>query len=157
MDDPTVGESVRLPLDEGGPAFDKPWQAQAFALVVELYKAGRFSWPEWVDLFSTEIKSSPTLPGESVNDAYYRQWLAALEKMVSSRRLVADGEIPARAEEWRRAYLNTPHGHPILLANAVCRPPADHDHDHDHGHDHGHHHHHAFARRPVAVAAPIPR
>ncbi|CAO3441003.1 nitrile hydratase accessory protein [Azospirillum endophyticum] len=149
MDDPASWESLRLPRDESGPLFEKPWQAEAFALVVELYKGGRFTWPEWVDLFSAEIKASPAMAGESVNDAYYRQWWAALERMVSSRGLVAKGEIPARAEEWRRAYLNTPHGQPILLANAACRPPAEHDHHHGR--------HHAPARRPAAVAAPIPR
>ncbi len=40
-------EPINLPRDEGGPVFERPWQAQAFALVVELYKAGKFRWPEW--------------------------------------------------------------------------------------------------------------
>jgi len=32
--------------DETERTFDAPWQAQAFALVVQLNKAGRFSWDE---------------------------------------------------------------------------------------------------------------
>ncbi len=83
----TSGE-LQLPQDEAGSAFDRPWQAQAFALTVQLHKAGKFSWSEWVGVFSKEIKAAPALPDESANEAYYRQWLAALEKMVASRGLV---------------------------------------------------------------------
>ena len=147
-------ETVDLPRDENGPVFDYPWQAQAFALTVELHKAGRFSWPEWVEVFSEEIKASPARPGESVNDAYYRQWMAALETMVSSRNLLDRDGLAARKEEWKQAYLNTPHGQPILLANAACPPAHDHHH-HDHNHDHDGHHHHAPARKPVAVSAAL--
>ncbi len=158
-------EPLNLPRDEGGPVFERPWQAQAFALVVELYKAGKFRWPEWVEVFSQEIKASPALPGESANDTYYRQWLTALETMVSSRKLVMGAEVSDRQEEWRQAYLNTPHGQPILLANAHCRPASGHSHDHDHDdddddhhhhhHHHHHGHHHSVSRQPVAVAAPL--
>lgn len=160
MDDPVSYETVQLPRDENGPVFDRPWQAQAFALTVELYKNGRFTWPEWVEIFSEEIKRSPALPGESVNDAYYRQWIAALEKMATSRNLVTEGDLPTRAEEWRQAYLNTPHGKPILLANALCGPAATHrtHHHHHHAHEHEHEHdehHHAVRRAPVAVVAPL--
>lgn len=151
MEDTISYDTVRLPRDENGPVFDRPWQAQAFALTVELYKTGRFTWPEWVEVFSEEIKASPVMAGESVNDAYYRQWIAALEKMATSRKLLTADDVPARAEEWRQAYLNTPHGQPILLANALCRPAATHDTHHHHDHDH----HHAVQRTPVAVAAAI--
>lgn len=72
--------AVSLPQDDEGPLFDKPWQARAFSLIVHLHRAGLFPWKEWVRTFSDEIKSSPALPGESTNDAYYRQWEAALEK-----------------------------------------------------------------------------
>lgn len=133
-----------LPLHgpEDAPAFDRPWQAQAFALTVELHKRGLFSWPDWVETFSTQIKAAPAGPDESVNDAYFRQWLAALERMTARVSPIAPDEIAGRAEEWRQAYLNTPHGHPVLLANAACAP--------------GHHHHHAPSRKPVAVSPAIP-
>ncbi len=122
MSDALSLDAVQLPRDEAGPVFDKPWQAQAFALTVQLYKSGHFTWPEWVEVFSREIKASPATPEESVNDAYYRQWMAALETITAARQLVAPTDVPAAREEWRQAYLNTPHGQPILLANAVCRP-----------------------------------
>src|ERR1700709_341124 len=36
-----------LPRDREGPVFAEPWQAQAFALTVQLSHAGCFSWCEW--------------------------------------------------------------------------------------------------------------
>ncbi|MEC5344931.1 nitrile hydratase accessory protein [Brenneria populi] len=120
--------AIDLPRDEEGPVFDKPWQAKAFSLIVHLYKAGLFPWSEWVHTFSEEIKAAPAQPGESVNDAYYRQWTAAMEKMTETLGLTAPDDIALRTREWRQAYLNTPHGQPILLANASCPP------EHSHGH-----------------------
>jgi len=117
----------RLPRDADGPVFAEPWQAQAFALVVRLSKTGYFGWDEWVRVFSREIARSPSRAGESENDAYYRQWLDALEEIIVKRGLLAPGDAQARASAWRVAYVNTPHGQPVELAHAIC-PPA-----HTHG------------------------
>ena len=113
--------------DETDPAFDAPWQAQAFALVVRLSKTGHFGWDEWIRVFSREIVRSPSRAGESENDTYYRQWLDALEQIVVEKGLLAPGEAQERASAWRAAYVNTPHGQPVELAHATC-PPA-----HTHG------------------------
>lgn len=136
-------EVVNLPRDDEGPVFEDPWQAQVFSLTVHLHKAGHFTWPQWVRTFSREIGRSPALPGESVNAAYYRQWAAALEHMVAKIGLAGLVDVAGRTEEWRQAYINTPHGHPVLLANAAC-PPA---------HDH---HHHVPERSPVAISPACP-
>lgn len=109
--------------DIDGPLFDKPWQARAFALVVNMNKAGLFPWKDWSATLGAVIKAEPQQPGETVNDAYYRQWMAALEKMVASLGLVDGADVTSRAEQWRKAYLNTPHGVPITLCNAE-KPPA---------------------------------
>lgn len=140
--------AVPLPIDEEDTKFNEPWQAEAFSLTVELYKAGHFSWPDWVKVFSEEIKAFPASTSESAGDAYYRQWAAALEKMAASRGLATSDEIRNRTEEWRQAYLNTPHGYPVDLVNASCRPA------HHPGHHHAHHHHHdhPHSHTPVAIS-----
>ncbi|WP_337020990.1 nitrile hydratase accessory protein [Pantoea anthophila] len=120
--------AVGLPRDEEGPVFDKPWQAKAFSLIVHLHQAGLFRWAEWVQIFSKEIKAAPAQPGESVNDAYYRQWTAAMENMMTTLNLAVPDDISQRTQEWRQAYLNTPHGQPIVLANASCPPAQSHHH-----------------------------
>ena len=112
---------------EEGLSFDQPWQAQAFSIVVELSKAGAFTWKEWVDVFSTEIREHPARAGESTNSAYYRQWMAALETIVAQRGLASSEDVEHRKEMWRQAYLNTPHGDPVRLQNALCAPVHSHE------------------------------
>ncbi|MDP9565302.1 UNVERIFIED_ORG: nitrile hydratase accessory protein [Kosakonia oryzae] len=124
-------------VEESAP-FEHPWQAQVFSLIVYLHQAGQFSWKAWVDVFSTEIKASPLQKGESINDAYYRQWVSAAEKMLLSLELTGKEDITRRTNEWRQAYLNTPHGMPVVLTSATCAP--------------AHNHHHPALRVPVAVS-----
>ncbi len=116
--------------DLDGPAFDEPWQSEAFALVIAMNQAEIFAWKDWAETFTAEIAAAPAMPGESVNEAYYRQWLAALERMVGSLGLLEGDDVSSRTKEWRQAYLNTPHGQPILLANGSCPPKVDDHHKH---------------------------
>lgn len=121
-----MNETATLPeilRNENERAFDAPWQAQAFALVLKLYESGYFGWEDWVTVFSSHVSSSPQRRGETVNDAYYRQWIDALEQIIVEIGLVEPGATQARTHEWRSAYINTPHGQPIELANAICPPP----------------------------------
>jgi hypothetical protein len=46
---------------------------------------------------------------------YYEYWLAALEKLVAGKNLVAGREMERRVEEWDAAASATPHGKPIEL------------------------------------------
>jgi nitrile hydratase accessory protein len=127
MTTPIDSALTDIQRDETDRIFDAPWQAQAFAVVVGLSKTGYFSWDDWVRVFSREIARSPSRAGESENDAYYRQWLDALEEIVVKKRLLAPGDAQERVSAWRVAYVNTPHGQPVELAHATC-PPA-----HTHG------------------------
>jgi len=43
---------LRLPRDEDGPVFAEPWQAQAFALALQLHEQGAFTWTEWAAALS---------------------------------------------------------------------------------------------------------
>src|SRR3984885_2911477 len=81
--DSTAPAALLRELD--GPAFAEPWMAQGFACAVHLSRQGLFTWNEWVDVFSAEIKAHPQEPGEAANAAYYRQWLAALETIVGRK------------------------------------------------------------------------
>jgi nitrile hydratase accessory protein len=131
-----------------GPAFAEPWMAQAFACAVHLSRQGLFTWNEWVDVFSAEIKAHPQQPGEAANAAYYRQWLAALEAIVGQKGAASKAEISERQETWRKAYLNTPHGQPVELHHAAAPPSAAAHHHHNHDHDHHQH----GAPEPVSVS-----
>ncbi|WP_024667933.1 MULTISPECIES: nitrile hydratase accessory protein [Pseudomonas syringae group] len=135
-----LAESQVLEINPDDHAFDYPWQAAMFSLTVNLYKAGLFPWSQWVELFSNEIKRSPRRHDESINDAYYRQWAVAFEALLETLGLVTGKSVEETAQAWRLAYLNTPHGMPVLLQNADCSPAK------------AHHHHHSAHGNPIAVS-----
>ena len=100
-----------IPSDESGPMFREPWEAQAFALVVALHQAGHFTWPEWVELISAEIRQAQAEGDPDLGRTYYRHWLAALERIVVDRRLADDVDLHLRRLECA-ANLSGQHGHP---------------------------------------------
>lgn len=85
-----------LPMDEEGPVFREPWEAAAFALVLKLYQGGHFTWPEWVDHLSAEIRAAQQAGDANLGSTYYRHWLAALEKLVADKGLAPAVELAQR-------------------------------------------------------------
>jgi nitrile hydratase accessory protein len=104
-----------LPCDGDAPVFGAPWQAQAFAMAVALHQRGLFSWPEWAQVFSARIAAAPAAAGEDAGDAYYRQWLAALEEIVALKGATTGPELARYRQAWDHAADRTPHGQPIEL------------------------------------------
>jgi nitrile hydratase accessory protein len=111
----------KLPHDDEGPVFREPWEAQAFALALELSEQGRFTWAEWVEIFTQEIGAAQKRGDPDLGDSYYRHWLNSLERICAEKGLVGRADMDRRKEEWRRAYHNTPHGKPIELSSAFKR------------------------------------
>ena len=105
----------RPPLDEDGPVFAEPWQAQAFALAVNLSNRGQFTWKEWASTLAEEIRASAARGEPDDGSRYYHCWLAALERLVTEKGLTDAGALDARKEEWADAYRHTPHGKPVEL------------------------------------------
>jgi nitrile hydratase accessory protein len=108
-----------LPRDKEGPVFKEPWEAHAFALAVRLSEAGCFSWPEWSAILSQEIRAGQERRDPDTGSSYYQDWLNALERLCIAKGLASAADLHRRAEEWRQAYLNTPHGQPIELSAAM--------------------------------------
>ena len=99
-------------IDE--PAFSEPWQAEAFAMAVALNQRGLFSWSEWAEALSAEVKK----PGAARDGGdYYEHWLRALEKLVAAKGVAGKSEVDILAAAWQRAAHATPHGKPIRLEN----------------------------------------
>jgi nitrile hydratase accessory protein len=109
----------QLPRDEGGPVFAEPWQAQAFALAVKLSEQGHFTWKEWAATLAAELKSAADLGQPDDGSRYYHHWLAALERLVTSKGLSDPVSLLARKEAWADAYRHTPHGKPVELSAAT--------------------------------------
>jgi nitrile hydratase accessory protein len=115
IDPETLSELPRLPRDEGGPVFAEPWQAQAFAMAVRLSAQGHFTWKEWAAALAEELKAAADRGEPDDGSHYYEHWLAALERLVTSKRLADRAELLTRKEEWADAYRHTPHGKPVQL------------------------------------------
>jgi len=88
--------------------FAEPWEAEAFALAVSLQERGVWTAAEWAEALGAEIARDPDAP-------YYRQWLAALEKLVAAKGLADASTLSRYADAWGRAAERTPHGTPIEL------------------------------------------
>lgn len=107
-----------LPRDDGGPVFAEPWQAQAFALVLQLHAQGVFTWPAWAAALSDRLKAA------GANDDpthYYVHWLGALEDLVTACGLASPEALHARKHAWEDAYARTPHGRPVELLEPQSR------------------------------------
>lgn len=99
---------MALRLDDSGVPFTEPWQAQAFALTIELHAKGAFSWADWTRTLAEQLETSGAADDGS---RYYEHWLAALERLVTEAGMASAAELAQRND----AYAHTPHGQPVEL------------------------------------------
>ena len=107
--------SPLLPRDEGGPVFAEPWQAQAFAIAVQLSAAGYFTWTEWTTALGEQLQRAAKRGGPDDGSRYFEHWLTALEYLVTEKKLTDRAALSERKEAWADAYRHTPHGQPVEL------------------------------------------
>ena len=107
-----------LPKDVDGPVFAAPWQAQAFAMALELHRRGVFTWSEWAATLSAEIAAANARHEHDDGSHYYERWLAALETLTARKAVVGDAELADRIDAWDCAAQATPHGQPVVLPRA---------------------------------------
>jgi len=83
-------------------------------MTLALHEQGLFSWSEWAEALSAELKR----PGVAADGSdYYDCWLRALEGLLAAKGVAAPSDVDALAAAWQRAAQATPHGKPILLEN----------------------------------------
>ena len=117
-----LAELPQLPRDAVGPVFAEPWQAQAFALAVKLSEQGHFTWTEWAATLAAELKAAADRGEPDDGSHYYDHWLAALERLLTTKGLTDAASLLARKEAWADAYRHTPHGKPVKLRAASADP-----------------------------------
>ena len=115
-------ELPRLSRDEGGPVFAEPWQAQAFALAVNLSEQGHYTWKEWAAALSNQLQAAAARGEPDDGSRYYEHWLAALETLVAAKGLADPHALQTRKAAWTAAYLHTPHGQPVALQSRAPVP-----------------------------------
>ncbi len=120
MKAPLPPELLPPGLDRAEPAFAEPWQAQAFAMTLQLHERGLFTWPQWAAALAAQIVQAQRAGDPDRGDTYWQHWLAALEALVAARLpAAAPGGGAAELQRWRDAWARcaerTPHGRPLAL------------------------------------------
>ena len=108
--------SGALPLPPGAadvPVFAEPWQAQAFAMAVQLHAKGVFTWPQWAQALSQTITQAGAAGDPDDGSGYYQHWVDALEHLVLAHNLGTAEQIHRLEHAWEAAAARTPHGQPI--------------------------------------------
>ena len=77
-------------------SFTEPWEAQAFAMTMQLHQRGAFTWTEWADELAAAIRVAQDAGDPDDGATYYCHWLTALETLVRKRSLATDGELRER-------------------------------------------------------------
>ena len=95
--------------------FAEPWQAQAFAIAVQLSAAGHFTWTEWTTALGAQLQAAADRGVPDDGSRYFEHWLAALEQLVTEKQLTDLTALRERKDAWADAYRHTPHGHPVEL------------------------------------------
>ncbi len=111
-----------IPVDDDGPVFREPWEAQAFAMALALHERGLFSWNEWAVTLSGEIKRAQAAGDPDTGETYYRHWLAALERLIAVKGVTTSETLHRYRDAWDHAADRTPHGAPIELRQEDFAP-----------------------------------
>jgi len=98
--------------------FEQPWQADVLAIADVLRDRGLFTAAEWASTLGGALREAADHGAPDTPETYYGCALAALEALLSRHAPEIADAMPGRVSAWRRAYLNTPHGRPVVLAAA---------------------------------------
>ena len=106
-----------------GPVFAELWHAEVLAVAYALTANGLFSAREWAEYLGSALEDARRNGQPDTGEAYYHSALRALEQLIAKRSPEIGARLDARVEEWRSAYLDTPHGKPVELARRRVEPP----------------------------------
>lgn len=97
--------------------FAEPWQAELFALTLALSEAGQFTWTQWTQAFAATLKRHGATRALDGNADYYAAWLETLEGLLDDSGLAPKTLAADMRDRWEAAYLSTPHGQPVRVAD----------------------------------------
>lgn len=84
--------------------------------MVELLIAdGKIEAEDWSRTLGDELDRRMTDTALDTDAIYYSAFLSALERILDRSQFALQAEVDRREQDWRNAYLNTPHGKPVAL------------------------------------------
>ncbi len=102
--------------------FAEPWQAQSFAIAVQLSADGHFTWTEWTISLGEQLQAAVERGEPDDGSRYFEHRIAALEHLVVDKKLTDLTALGERKEAWADSYRQTPHGQPVELGRNSGRP-----------------------------------
>jgi len=90
-----------LPRDDEGPVFAEPWQAQVFAVVVQLVESGHLTWKDWAQQLGARFKRAEQEGELRTGEHYYDHWLDALERLLIETDITQPADLAAERETIR--------------------------------------------------------
>ena len=112
---PRFGGALAFPSEDAGPVFRQPWEAKAFAIVVQMHGKGLFTWKEWVEHLSGVIAEEARTDPDEDGSRYYYHWLKACERLLEAKGISSSDEITRREEsvvkEVNHAHESQKHHH----------------------------------------------
>ena len=85
-----LGGVSAVPRRNGELVFDAPWQGRVFGMAVALSELGLFPWEEFRQALIREVAAAEARGGEF---RYYEAWLAAFERVLAGRGVLAPEEV----------------------------------------------------------------
>ena len=95
------------------PIFDEAWQPQLLAMVDQMMANGAFTNSQWSALLGQNLKEAEEMVDDM--DNYYAAVLKTFETLLAGSADVSQQSITQTQKDWEQAYLNTPHGEPVIL------------------------------------------
>ena len=99
--------------------FETPWHAELFAITVHLHNKGVFCWPDWTARFSHALAIAGAHHSLDGSNDYYDVWLDTFIQFMAEQGVTDEIAIDGMSEKWRKAFLHTPHGMPVTLAEEI--------------------------------------
>lgn len=103
---------------DGEAAFDEPWQAEALAIADTLVQNGMFSAGSWSAALGEALRNAEADGARDDQQTYYQCVVTALEGLITQHSEIDRLAMNTRREDWEQAYLATPHGQPVKLADS---------------------------------------
>ena len=106
-----------LPVGPEDVVFDEPWQAQVLAMADLLIQSNQLSATDWSNTLGEQLKITQDVTDgdQDAKENYYQAALNALMQLIDNKTIISHNQLHNREEDWRNAYLSTPHGKPVVL------------------------------------------
>ncbi len=98
--------------------FSEPWQAELFAITLNLHEKGLFNWNSWTEKLGSSLKRDNNNSKDNL-EYYFLSWLSALEGILLEKKVTELAKIAMIEKAWKEAISKTPHGTKVESSDKV--------------------------------------